>query len=87
MQLISFWAGTISTVVFATSAIPMLFKVWRTKDLRSYSLGNILLSNFGNAIHWLYVANLPWGPIWFLHGFYTLSTAMMLFYYVRHNHA
>ena len=52
-------AGTVSTTIFAISMLPMLFKAFRTKDLESYSAGNILLSNVGNAIHSIYVFNLP----------------------------
>ena len=49
----------------------MLLKAFTTHDLRSYSLTHIALSNVGNLIHWVYVASLPVGPIWFLHGFFT----------------
>ncbi len=76
-------AGTVSTVVFACSALPMLRKAAVTKDLASYSLGNILLANVGNVVHSLYVFHLPFGPIWVLHGFYLVSSALMLFWYVR----
>ncbi len=77
-------AGAISTVIFALSALPMLVKAAHTKDLRSYSLGNILLSNVGNVIQTIYVFHLPMGPIWVLHTFYLVSTALMLFWYVRY---
>ena len=70
--------------MFASSNIPMLVKAFRTRNLQSYSLLNIALSNVGNAVHWVYVAGLPWGPIWFLHGFYTVTTALMLVWYLRH---
>jgi hypothetical protein len=43
-------AGAISTTIFVASTLPMLVKAARTKDLGSYSLGNILLSNLGNVI-------------------------------------
>jgi hypothetical protein len=76
-------AGTISTVVFACSAMPMLRKAAVTKDLSSYSLGNIVLANLGNVVHSVYVFHLPIGPIWVLHGFYLVSSALMLFWYVR----
>ena len=65
-----FIAGSISTIIFALSTLPMLFKASQTRDLSSYSLGNILLSNVGNVVHSVYVFNLPPGPIWLLHGFY-----------------
>jgi len=77
-------AGAISTVIFALSALPMMVKAAHTKDLRSYSLGNILLSNVGNVIQTIYVFHLPVGPIWVLHTFYLVSTALMLFWYVRY---
>ena len=76
-------AGSISTAIFACSAMPMLLKAYRTKDLRSYSLTNILLSNLGNLIHSFYVYNLPPGPIWLLHTFYLITTALMLVWYLR----
>ena len=84
---ISVLAGLLSTTLFVSSYIPMLLKAFRTKDLRSYSLANILVANLGNAIHWIYIAGLPWGPIWLLHSFYTLATALMLFWYLRYRRA
>jgi hypothetical protein len=77
-------AGAVSTLIFALSTMPMLAKAVRTKDLRSYSLGNILLSNTGNLVHAVYVFNLPPGPIWVLHSFYLVSTALMLVWYLRY---
>ena len=56
-------AGMISTVLFAISTLPMLHKAARTRDLRSYSGGNIAMSNVGNAVHSVYVFSLPVGPI------------------------
>jgi hypothetical protein len=77
-------AGAISTTTFALSEMPMLLKAFRTRDLRSYSLGNILLANLGNIIHSLYIYNLPPGPIWLLHTFYLVSTGLMLVWYLRY---
>jgi hypothetical protein len=77
-------AGLASTVIFAASALPMLLKAYRSRDLASYSLGNITLANLGNAVHSIYVFSLPPGPIWFLHTFYLISTALMLGWYVRY---
>jgi hypothetical protein len=77
-------AGGVSTVIFAGSVMPMIVKAVRTRDLASYSLGNLLLSNTGNVVYAVYVYSLPAGPIWALHGFYILSTAFMLAMYVRH---
>jgi hypothetical protein len=75
--------GVLSTIVFVGGTLPMLVKAATTRDLSSYSLGNILMSNVGNVLNWVYVASLPHGPIWWLHGFYTVTTALMLFWYVR----
>ena len=76
-------AGMVSTAVFAGSMLPMLHKARRTRDLSSYSLGNIALANVGNAVHSVYVFHLPAGPIWFLHTFYAVTSAVMLYWYVR----
>ena len=77
-------AGTVSTALFVTSYLPMLVKAFRTRDLSSYSRGNLVLANVGNAVYTVYVASLPLGPIWFLHTFYVLSTALMLVWHLRH---
>jgi hypothetical protein len=77
-------AGLTSTVIFAASTLPMLLKAHRTRDLASYSLGQIALANVGNAVHSIYVYSLPPGPIWMLHTFYLASTALMLGWYVRY---
>jgi uncharacterized protein with PQ loop repeat len=78
-------AGVLSTIIFAISTLPMLVKAARTKDLQSYSPGQILLANAGNVIHSFYIFDLPMGPVWVLHTFYLLSTALMLFWYVRYS--
>ena len=77
-------AGTVSTALFVTSYLPMLVKAFRTRDLSSYSRGNLVLANVGNAVYTVYVTSLPLGPIWFLHTFYVLSTALMLVWHLRH---
>ncbi|HEU5347404.1 MAG TPA: PQ-loop repeat-containing protein, partial [Ktedonobacterales bacterium] len=77
-------AGMISTIIFALSIMPMLLKAFQTKNLGSYSLGNILLANLGNVIHSVYVFHLPPGPIWALHTFYLVTTGMMLVWYLRY---
>ena len=77
-------AGAVSTAIFVASALPMLMKAFRTKDLKSYSLPNIALSNVGNVIHSAYVYSLPPGPIWVLHGFYLVTTGLMLLWYLRY---
>ena len=56
-------AGAISTAVFVISALPMLVKAARTRDMSSYSLSNIALCNVGNVFHSIYVFNLPAGPV------------------------
>jgi hypothetical protein len=77
-------AGVTSTIMFAFSTVPMLVKAGRTKDLSSYSLGNIVLVNIGNVVHSVYVFHLPVGPIWALHLFYLLSSAVQLTLYLRY---
>ena len=77
-------AGATSTIIFAASALPMLIKAYRTKDLASYSRGNIVMANTGNVVHSVYVYSLPPGPIWLLHTFYLVTTAMMLVWYLRY---
>lgn len=77
-------AGTLSTVLFAVGMLPMLVKAARTKDLASYSLSNLLLSNVANAVHSVYVFNLPAGPIWALHLAYVLASALMLVWWLRY---
>lgn len=77
-------AGLASTALFAGSTLPMLIKAHRSRDLASYSLGNIVLANVGNVIHSLYVFSLPAGPIWLLHAFYLVSSGLMLSWYLRY---
>jgi uncharacterized protein with PQ loop repeat len=77
-------AGIISSTIFTLSALPMLWKAFRMKDLKSYSLSNILLSNVGNIIHSIYIFHLPAGPIWLLHSFYLVTTGLMLVGYLRY---
>ena len=77
-------AGVIASVVFAASALPMLGKAARSKDLASYSRSNLVLANVGNAVYSVYVFNLPPGPIWLLHTFYIISSALMLTWSLRY---
>ena len=84
LQLI---AGGISSLIFVSSTIPMLLKAFRSHDLHSYSLTNIVLSNVGNLVHWLYVSSLPFGPIYLLHGFFTVTTLLLLVCYLRYERA
>ena len=80
-------AGTVATIVFACSALPMLGKAVRSKDLTSYSTGNLVLANVGNVFYSVYVFHLPPGPIWVLHGFYLVSSGLMLFWSRRYTPA
>jgi len=77
-------AGFASSMIFISSNLPMLFKAFKTKDLSSYSLGHLALGNVGNAVYWLYVISLPVGPVWFLQGFFSTASALMLFCYLRY---
>ena len=77
-------AGVVASMVFAASVLPMLAKAARSKDLSSYSRGNLVLANIGNAVYSVYVFGLPAGPIWLLHTFYILSSALMLIWSVRY---
>ncbi len=77
-------AGFLSTGLFAVGTLPMPAKAFRTRNLASYSLGNILLGNVGNVIYSLYVFHLPPGPVWFLHSFNLLTTGLMLAWYIKY---
>ena len=77
-------AGAVSTSLFVASMLPMLLKAFSTRELSSYSLGNLLLSNIGNVVHSVYVFSLPPGPIWLLHTFYMLTSGLMLVCYLRY---
>lgn len=77
-------AGSTSTAIFVVSALPMLVKAFRTRDLDSYSRGQLVLANVGNAINSVYVFSLPVGPIWFLHAFNLVCTLLMLAWHLRY---
>jgi hypothetical protein len=77
-------AGTISTGIFAVSTMPMVLKAARTRDLSSYSGGNLLLSNLGNVLYAIYVFSMPMGPAWALYGFNLTVSATMLLYWLRY---
>jgi hypothetical protein len=81
MDQVQMLAGSVAGIIFAAASWNMLVKAWRTKDLRSYSLGQIALNNIGNLFYWFYVASLPLGPIWFMHTFFTLVSLFMLILY------
>ncbi|WP_353808592.1 hypothetical protein [Agromyces sp. SYSU T00194] len=75
-------AGVVATAMFAISHFPMLRKAIATRDLHSYSLGNLVILNAANLIYSAYVFTLPLGPIWILHSFYVAVAATMLGLYV-----
>jgi hypothetical protein len=77
-------AGMVATAIFTASTLPMLLKARRTRDLTSYSLGNIGLANVGNLIQSVYVLSLPPGPIWALHAFQLSTSGVMLAWYLRY---
>jgi hypothetical protein len=82
-ETISLIAGLISSFIFVSSNLPMLWKAYSTRDMHSYSWLNIFLANAGNLIYWLYIVSLPLGPIWLLHTFYTVTSILMLTMYLR----
>ena len=84
MSSVGILAGSVSTLLFAVSTLPMLIKAARTKELNSYSRGNLVLANVGNAVHSIYVLQLPPGPIWALHSFYVIASGLMLFWHLRY---
>jgi uncharacterized protein with PQ loop repeat len=71
-------AGTIATMVFALSNLPMLRKALRTRNVSSYSLSSLVMINGANGLYSVYVFSLPFGPIWALHTFYVVSCGIML---------
>ena len=77
-------AGLTSSMIFVIGNLPMLLKAFKTKDMHSYSLGQIILGNIGNSVYWLYVISLPVGPVWYLQAFFSTSSALMLFCYLRY---
>jgi hypothetical protein len=86
LQTAQLMAGSISSLFFISSNLPMLWKVFRTKNLRSYSFAHILFNNIGNIIYWLYISSLPLGPIWIMHTFYTVTSILMLIGYIRYEY-
>jgi uncharacterized protein with PQ loop repeat len=86
LQTVQLLAGSVSSLFFISSNLPMLWKVFKTKNLRSYSLSHILLNNVGNIVYWLYISSLPLGPIWLMHTFYTLVSILMLVGYIRYEY-
>lgn len=87
MEQIQIMAGSVAGLIFAAGSIDMLVKAWRTKDLRSYSVGQMVLNNIGNVFYWLYVLSLPFGPIYFMHSFCTFVSILMLIWYLAYRTA
>ena len=83
-QTLALIAGTLSSLIFVSSHVPMLWKAYKTRDLSSYSLLNIILLNVGNLLYWLYIVSLPIGPVWMMHTFYTVSSGLLLYLYGRY---
>jgi len=81
MEQIQMVSGSVAGLIFAAASWNMVVKAWRPKDLGSYSLTQLALTNLGNLFYWLYVISLPIGPIWFMHAFYTLISLLMLVWY------
>jgi uncharacterized protein with PQ loop repeat len=87
MEQMQMVAGSVAGLIFAAASWNMLLKAWRTKDLRSYSPGQIVLNNVGNLFYWLYIISLPFGPIWLMHAFFTVTSLLMLIWYVLYRTA
>lgn len=83
MMSLALVAGTVSSVIFAASNLPMLVKARRSRDLSSYSLAYLVLNNVGNLLYCLYVYQMPPGPIWAMQSFYLLSMGLLLRWYLR----
>jgi hypothetical protein len=83
LQLI---AGSISSLIFILGALNMVIKAYITKDMESYSISALVLNNVGNLIHWVYIASMPLGPIYLLHGFFTVVTLFLLIWALIYRH-
>lgn len=81
IETIQIIAGFTSSIMFASGQIPMLVKVFKTRNLQSYSLSYLVIGNLANLIHWFYIVTIP-GPLWYLHAFFTITTAFMLLLYL-----
>ncbi|HEU5483283.1 MAG TPA: hypothetical protein VFU98_00140 [Microlunatus sp.] len=84
LRAVAVLAGSASTTLFVVSYLPMLVRAVRTRDLRSYSRSSLVIANVGNVVQAGYVISLPAGPLWFLHGFYLVTSAVMLALHLRH---
>ncbi|HKY53626.1 MAG TPA: hypothetical protein VJM08_04930 [Anaerolineales bacterium] len=52
IQALQVFAGFTSTAMFVAGNMPMLLKAYKTKNLKSYSLGHITLGTLGNLTYW-----------------------------------
>lgn len=78
-------AGTVATLLFVGSALPMLIRARRTRDLSSYSPANLIIANVGNLAQTIYVITLPVGPVWLMHAFNVVVSGLMLLWWLRHH--
>ena len=78
-------AGTVATLLVVGSALPMLVRARRTRDLSSYSPANLIIANVGNLAQTIYVITLPPGPLWLMHGFNVVVSALMFLWWLRHH--
>lgn len=85
LERIQIAAGLVSSVIFSISTLTMLLKTVRTKNVDSFSLSSLALSNVGNMMYWLYIVSLPCGPIHLLHSFYTVAMVIMLVFYLGYH--
>ena len=76
-------AGIASTLIFAGSTLPMVVRAARTRDVSSYSRSHLFMTNAGNAVHTVYIAGLPPGPVWLLHCMYSFVAVFMFAAHVR----
>lgn len=77
-------AGAVSTALFTSSTLPMVWRALRTRDLASYSRGHLVLTNVGNLVHTCYVLSLPLGPVYALHAVHTGTAMLMLIWHLRY---
>lgn len=83
MELIPITAGLVSTAIFVMAGLPRLLKALRLRDMHSYSPLDLGLVLAGEAIYWVYVSSLPFGPVWLLQIFYTGVAVAMCTCYLR----
>jgi hypothetical protein len=86
MEHLPLIAGSVSSLIFITGTLNMVVKAWLTKDMKSYSISALVLNNIGNLFYWIYVVSLPLGPIYLLHGFFTVTTIFLLVWTLLYRH-